>query len=338
MRVLVTGATGFVGSYTSTALLDAGHDVRVLVRDPEKLSRTPTLRGRTELDIVQGDVTDASTAERAAKGCQAVVHSAALVALDTRRADDARRVNVDGTKHVITAGLNAGVTRVVYVSTVALFGVGLGRRVDVDSPLVEGTGPYARSKYDAEAWIREQQSQGAPITCTYPAGVYGPDAPEMSPQLEGMVFWVKYPPRMPGGTSVVDVRDLAAVHTQLLGDTEAPTRLMLGGTYLPWATVCELIAQVTGRHLFRVPLPGAVLRSAGRVGDFTQRFYPRDSKWTAESMQAATRAPSYDSTPARERYGTDVFRPVSETFADTIAWLARAGHLPRRYAGSLVDG
>src|SRR4051812_46761584 len=98
MTVLVTGATGFVGSHVVARLVDDGTPVRVLVRDPAKLARVPAIADAGVLDVVQGDVTDAGAVERAVDGAAGVVHSAARVSLSDRDAAAVHDVNVGGSR------------------------------------------------------------------------------------------------------------------------------------------------------------------------------------------------------------------------------------------------
>jgi dihydroflavonol-4-reductase len=336
VKVLVTGATGFVGSHSAAALVDAGHEVRLLVRDPAKVATVGALRGR-DVETVLGDVVDAESVRVAAAGCDAALHAAAMVALDARRAEQTHRVNVEGTKHVVQAALDAGAQRVLYVSTVALFGFGADRLVTVDSPLASASGPYARSKLEAEQWVREQQDAGAPVVTVYPGGVHGPDVPVVTEGHRATEIWLRMPPKTSSGTSVVDVRDLARVNTALLTDDDPPARLMMGGHFLTWDELNDVLAQVTGRTAMRVPMPAPALLLTGRIGDLFTRFTGIETIWTLESMQSATMAPRYDSTPAIERFGDDVFRPAAATFTDEIRWMAVAGHLSRRLAGTLAS-
>src|SRR5438034_9677911 len=117
MRVLVTGGTGFVGSHTAAALSARGYDIRLLVRSPEKVAPVLGALGLAAPDVVAGDVTDAASVRAAVEGCDAVVHTAALVSL--RRGDEERlhAVNVGGTGTVIDAALDVGADPVVHVSS-----------------------------------------------------------------------------------------------------------------------------------------------------------------------------------------------------------------------------
>ena len=97
MRVMVTGATGYVGAHSVKALLDAGHRVRLLVRDPDKAQAVLGALGvKGRLDCVSGDMTDEDAVLKALRGCQAVLHCAAVVSTDARRADEMLRANPRG--------------------------------------------------------------------------------------------------------------------------------------------------------------------------------------------------------------------------------------------------
>lgn len=333
MRVLVTGGTGCIGSHTAAALLDAGHSVRLLVRDPAKIEQVPVLQGRADIEVAPGDVVDKTSVNLALDGCDAVVHSAALVALDDRRAAEARRVNVEGTRNVVGGAVAAGVERVVYVSSVSLFGF-TGKPVSVDSPIVESQGGYAASKVEAERYVRGLQSQGAPVVITYPSGVHGPDTPGLTPNQEAMLFWLTFSPRTSGGAAVVDVRDIAAAHAVMLDREPAPERWLLGGRFLTWEENWRTLERVTGRSIPYLPMPGPVLRTSGRIGDLVKRVVPFGFPMTLEAMESATQAAPYDSSPVIDELGVS-FRSTDDTFIDEIRWLHRNGHLSAKGAGRL---
>src|SRR3954452_23090699 len=118
MRVLVTGGTGFVGSWTARAVQDAGHQVRFLVRDASRLSTAAGALGVDIDDAVTGDITDQASVRRALDGCDAVVHCAAIVAIGPGAADR-MAANLDGAHHVLGQAVELGLDPVVHVSSVA---------------------------------------------------------------------------------------------------------------------------------------------------------------------------------------------------------------------------
>ena len=331
VTVLVTGGTGFVGSHVAARLIESGRAVRLLARDPAKLARVPALVDTTSIDVVVGDVTDSASVERALDGCTAVVHSAALVSLAERDADRAEAVNVGGTRLVVGGAAERAI-KVVYVSSVSVFGIGHSQ-ITIESPLTDPPGGYTRSKVAAERFVRELQEDGAPVAIAYPSGVLGPDAPDLGSTYLGLIGWVRTPPMTTSGCSIVDVRDVALAIERSLD--AAPARWMLGGTFLPYAELRAAIARVTGVHRPSLPTPGVALRLAGRAGDLVNRVVPFDYPLTYESMAMATRACPYDSDATLRALDLQ-WRPVDDTLADSIRWLAANGHLGARLAGVLA--
>jgi dihydroflavonol-4-reductase len=120
MPVLVTGGTGYVGSHTVAALVERGHQVRLLVRARQRVAAAVAPLGLlpADLDTIVGDVTDAAVVEQAVRGCQAVVHAGSVYSLDSRDAGRIRQVNVRGTDLVLGAAQRAGLDPIVYVSSI----------------------------------------------------------------------------------------------------------------------------------------------------------------------------------------------------------------------------
>jgi nucleoside-diphosphate-sugar epimerase len=164
--------------------------------------------------------------------------------------------------------------------------------------------------------------------------VLGPDVPDLGPTYQGLIGWLRTPPRTTSGTSIVDVRDVALAIEHALG--APPERWMLGGTFLTYGELRAAIARVTGVHRPALPTPGAALRLAGRAGDLVKRVVPFDYPLTYESMTLATRACPYDSDATCRALDLQ-WRPVDETLTDTIRWLAAADHLNARLAGILAS-
>jgi len=335
VRVLVTGGTGFVGSHTAAELAREGCEVRLLVRDPAKAARVFAPHGVPPADFVVGDVTDAPSVARALEGCDAVVHAAALVALESHRAGEVQRTNVEGAEIVLGEARRRELSSIVYVSSsAALFRAG-GPPIGPDSEVAEASSPYARSKAAAERFARALLEEGAPVRISYPGGVVGPDDPGLSEMNHTLRVLVRdFVALTSSGLNVVDVRDLARVHAALALGRTPPGRYVVGGPFLAWREVADLLDALTGRRVRRLPLPGALLRAAGRAGDVAKRFVSFDFPLNHEAMTFATRWPGTDSTKTLEAVGLR-FRDPAESLGDALRWLVRAGHLSPELAGRL---
>jgi len=329
VTVLVTGATGFVGSHVAARLAASGRSVRLLVRDPAKPARVPALR-EVAVELVQGDVTDPASVTAAVEGCSGVVHAAARVSLATREIARVHAVNVGGTRTVLGAAAARGIPAVL-VSSITVF----TPRVAVlapTTPLTPAGGAYTRSKVGAERVARALQDAGAPVAIVYPSSVLGPESPDMSVSHRALVSWLRTPPRTTSGTSIVDVRDVALGVGRAL---EQPGRWMLGGAFLTWSEMHDVLSDVTGVRRRAVPMPPRLLRAAGRLGDLAKRVVDFEYPLTYEAMSLATAGSPCNSTDACAALGL-AWRPVSETLRDSIAWLARTGDLSSALAGRLA--
>ncbi len=339
MRVLVTGGTGFIGSHTTIALLEAGHEVCLLVRDPAKLERVFGARGLAAPEHRVGDVGDAASVRRALAGCDAVVHAAALVALDAARAREVLETNPRGVENVLGAALELGLSRMIYMSSLGALFRPNQPLVSADVPVVPGEAAYARSKSDAELIVRRLQEQGAPIRTVYPAAVLGPDDPTLSPANQALRTFVRYLAfSTSSGFQFVDVRDLATVQVRLLELEGAPGRHIAAGHFLRWHEFADALVAVTGVKRRRLYVPGALLRMAGRLGDALDRVWHFDFPFplTSEAMSVATQWAEADSSKTLEALGLR-FRDPLETLADTIRWMHRAGHVNSRFVGRLAS-
>ena len=336
MKVLVTGGTGFTGSHTVRALAAAGHEVRLLVRDAAKVARVFEPQGLALSDVVVGDMTDEGAVEKALAGCDGVVHSAALV--DLRRAS-ARRVeetNARGVELVVGGAARRGMPRIVYVSSLSVFFVPGGPPVSPELPVAPATTAYARSKAQAEFYVRQLQARDAPVRISYPAGIVGPDDPGMSDANHAVYTWfVDAGVVTSSGFQCVDVRDVAALHVKLLELPEGAHAYAAAAEMLPWADVYDLLDRLTGARLRRLVVPGWLMRAAGSVGDVVKRVYDFNFPLTRDSMEFATRWPGADATRTTRELGL-VFRPIEETYRDTLRWMHRAGHLTAAQVGKLA--
>ena len=326
MRVLVTGGTGFVGSHVARQVQGAGHAVRLLVRSRDKARTCYDTLGIPVPELVAGDVTDAESVRVALADCDAVVHAAAGTPIGSSR-QQLFGVNVGGTTNVVNGALAQGVGRIVCVSSITAIFNEDGSKVTADAPPAPSKLPYGQSKVEAELFLRDLQTQGAPIAIVYPGGVVGPGDPGFSDSMKALQHRIEHGFRIfgDGGMQQVDVRDLAAFIRSLA--VEGGTgRFLVPGVYLRWTELADIVEQVSGCDLKRIPAQGWKLRLVGRLVDVVRRFRAVDTPISAETMRYATLWPNIANSPELAARGVTL-RDPRETFADAIAWLVKAGHL-----------
>lgn len=342
MKVLVTGGTGFVGAHAVAALVEAGHEVRLLARRPERVATTVGALGVdvTKLDVVEGDMVDGEAVGRAVKGMDAVIHAAAVVAaLDRKHAEHALEMNVTGTRTVLDAALAEGCDPVVHVSSIAaVFEPNIELLTADLPPVVDAANPYTRSKALADELARERQADGKPVVIVYPGGVCGPRVGELcGDAAEGFasILGIGFLALSDGGINVIDARDLAAVLAATLEPGRGPRRYMVAGTLVSLPGIVAIFRKATGRRLPAMRTPGAVYRVLGAALDAIRRVVPFNTVFTAEAMQLLTRAKDSDDSAVHADLGV-TYRDAGQTIVDSLEGLYAAGHLTAKQAGTLA--
>ncbi len=334
MKVMITGATGFIGYHTALALMEAGHEVSLLVRNPDKMHNVFG-KGRIK-HFTQGDIVDAESVRAAMDGCDAVVHVAALVSTHARDQERVFKTNLEGTRNVVGGAAEAGITRIIHVSSVTALFDPKAKSLNEDSPPGSGDIGYGRSKVACEKYVRQLQAEGHPVTITYPASVLGPDTPEMTEAHVGLqTYLAQFVPLMTSGNQYVDVRDIARAHKLIL-EGEAPSnRYVLGGHYISWLKLGGVLEGLTGRKILKIPISGGLMRTIGGLADRFAAILPDDIPLTREGLTYATRWVTMDSSRIERELDFE-FRPVDETLTDSIRWLCQEGHLTAKQAGKTM--
>jgi nucleoside-diphosphate-sugar epimerase len=317
------------------AVQAARHEVRLFARDRAKAHRVfPDLAPG---DLVIGDVTDPAAVATALDGVDALVHCAAVVAIEARRAQEVRDTNLRSVELVVGGATERGVGSIVYVSSASAL-LAPGAVMTESSPITHSHSAYARSKADGERFVRPLQDSGAPIRTVYPTLVVGPDDPGLSRLSEGnhtvRTWLTQLLFDTTSGIEVVDVRDLAAVIAALVS-ADGPGRHVVTGHYRSWSETIALLDDLTGRRVRRVRVSGRLLRGLGSLGDLMKRVHPFDFPLSREAMEFATQWPGAVRSPSVDAMGIH-FHEMRDTYIDTIGWLYRAGHLTAAQAGKLA--
>lgn len=331
MRVLVTGATGFVGFHVVKLLKQHGHEVVALVRSVDKARALYEKHGINIDCFVSGSIVDAVVVRDALQACNGVVHAAAITPLQAASEQDLLATNVGGVKNVIGAACELGINNCVFVSSItAIFNTDAAR-MHVDAPVATSKHAYGRSKAQAEDYVRSLQVQGKGVKTVYPGGIIGPDDPGKSATLMSLLYRMTQGFRITsGGTQQIDVRDLAAFITALLEQNNAkPGRYFTAGHYMPWANFADMLESISGATLPRSDVSGFMLRLIGHYYDIKRLFGPVASPISAETMRYTTQWPVVKNAPEIEQLGVTL-RPSSETFSDTLRWMGETGLLDRK--------
>ncbi|MFI6295800.1 NAD-dependent epimerase/dehydratase family protein [Nonomuraea sp. NPDC050790] len=332
MHVLVTGASGFVGSYAVAALLDEGHKPHLFVRNPEKAARgLQRLHINPDLPVHVGDIRDAGQVREALSACQAVLHAAADMGV-TGHAADLDGANVTGLKNVLGQAVELGLDPVVHVSTVAVFVPPADPVITTRTPLAGPRNGYGRSKVTGELYARSLDG----VTIVYPGGVVGPNQPTVDALNEGLRAGVALGwPMVPGGVGVLDVRDLAGALARCMTPGRGARRYLIGGNFQTWRQLADLCEHLTGRRARRFPVPAALLRTLAAALDAVKRVKHVPYPLTRDAADFMLTLVPTDDRATLDDLGVTL-RPVEDTVSDTLRWLSAEGHLNARRIGRLA--
>lgn len=325
MKVLVTGATGFIGYHTSRSLLAAGHEPIALVRDPAKAARILGPLGIGADRLVHGDMTDESAVSQALGRCEAVVHAAATVAIGSGDPDAMLRSNVRGTELVVGGAVERRLAFVVYVSSLAALFDPRRPNIDLESPIATSTSPYGRSKAACERIAQRLLADGASLAIVYPGGVIGPDDPGMSESVYSYRGFTRQILAADGGVCQIDVRDLGELLTRVL-DRGVSGRVLAPGHYLTWRELGRVLEEVTGAMPQKIRLPAVVLRGLARIADVVNGLRGTTSQFSREGITIATKLPRTENSADLDLLGIEL-RPPEATLEDMYRWLLSVGKL-----------
>jgi dihydroflavonol-4-reductase len=269
VKVFLTGGTGFIGGETARQLRARGDEVICLVRDREKGESLADLG----CELVLGDLSDEAAIRRGLEGCDAAIHAAAMyeIGIPASKRPAMWEANVAGTERVLKAALDAEVGKVVYVSTVGVFG-NTHRRVVAESyehPGKEFTSYYEETKLEAHKIAKRMiAEQGLPGVIVQPGGVYGPgDTSQVADLLEqflgGKLPLLPFPEL---GVCMTHVEDIAGGILLALDKGKAGETYVLSGPVTTMRDAIETVAGISGRKAPRHAMPVALMKALTPIG------------------------------------------------------------------------
>ena len=300
MRVLITGATGYLGQAVVRAFAAAGHTVRAYARTASRCA-LPAER-------IDGDVRDREALSGAGEGCEVICHLAALVSLWRPRRQEFDEINVGGIKNVLEAARRHATPRVIYTSSF----LALPPR-DRATPIASND--YQRTKVLAERVAADAAAQGAPIVRLYPGVIYGPGVYSEG-NLIGRMVRDHLQGRLPGLVgadrpwSYSWIEDVAAAHVRAAEVAAAGSAYVLGGDNAPQIRVFEIVRELKGKRLpLRIPFP--VATAIGAMEDARAAIFRRPPLLTRGTVEIFRHDWSLDSTAAIRDLGLGI-KPLRE--------------------------
>ena len=324
--VLVTGASGFVGSAVVRALIGRGRKVRALIRGA---SPRRNLEG-LDCEIAVGDMRQAADMQAALTGVRWLFHVAADYRLWARDPQEIVRNNLSGTGTVMQAALSAGVERVVYTSSVATLSL---NRVPADetAPLTEADaiGAYKRSKVAAERLVERMIAEdGLPAVIVNPSTPIGPR--DVRPTPTGRIIIEAAAGRMPAfvdtGLNLVHVDDVAEGHLLALEKGRIGERYILGGQDVALSEMLADIAVLTGRRAPKLNLPRGPLYPLAMAAEAIAHLTGKEPFLTRDALEMSRHWMFFSSAKAQSELGYR-WRPHVEGLKDALAWFRQEGYV-----------
>jgi dihydroflavonol-4-reductase len=275
MKILVTGATGFVGSHLCRALSESGHLVRALHRPTSSLE---LLEGAS-IELVQGDLFDPESLSRAAGGMEVIYHCGGKVG-NWRDPAAMAASHVEGTRNILAAATRCGVRRFIHTSSVAALGTPARSKDPGDTEIMDETHawnktaeewPYGYAKYHAEEEVRRSAADGLDAVILNPASIMGAGDKNLTSSAVIMhMARGRRPPIPPGGLNVIHIDDVVAGHLAALDRGRSGERYILGGENITHEQLLSTVAKVVGAPHPSWHIPAWILRllawPAERIG------------------------------------------------------------------------
>lgn len=321
MKALVTGATGFVGAAVTRKLLARGYAVRAMARANSDKQNLADL----DVEFAIADLQDADSLTKAVQDTQLLFHVAADYRLWVPDPAAMYATNVEGTRNLLLAAMNAGVERIVYTSSVATLGIppnGQPGREDTPTSIENMVGPYKRSKFMAEEVVRNlANTERCPVVIVNPSTPIGPG--DIKPTPTGRVILDAVNGRIPAfvdtGLNIVHVDDVAEGHLLALDKGRVGEDYVLGGEDMSLEVLLGKVAGIVGRRAPRMRIPLPLAMGVAHVTEAWARISGSEPQVTLDAVRMARKKMYFASDKAIRELG---YRPRSGdlAIADAVAW------------------
>ncbi|MGB7761969.1 MAG: hopanoid-associated sugar epimerase [Bryobacteraceae bacterium] len=317
--VLITGASGFLGWHVARVAIERGCAVRALVRPGSRVEELP-------VEIVNGDLRDPASLQRAVSGCGIVFHVAGDYRLWARNPRELYDSNVAGTRNLLEAARAAGVERVVYTSTVGVVGIPHGGLGDETTPvsLADMAGDYKRSKFLAEQVALEFARAGMDVVIANPTAPMGDHDFKPTPTGQIVLDFLNghLPAYIDTGLNVVDARDAAEGHWLACQRGRSGERYILGSENLTLAEILGKLAAIANRKPPHMRLPYFLAWCAGALGTARASLFRSPPRISLEAVRLAKKKMWVTHAKATRELGYQP-GPASQALERAVEWFTR---------------
>jgi len=329
MKILVTGASGFIGSTIVRKLLEKGADVRVTIRKGSDTKNIDTL----DVEKVYGDIRDTDSIRDALKGCDTLYHVAAYFAHWSPNKKLFYDINVNGTKNILGEALSQGVEKVVYTSTSNTIGShGAGNFVTEEAQFNGWkTGDhYAISKYLAEIEAKKIFDKGLPLVIVNPTLVIGVRDIKPTPSGAMIVDIVNkdMPGYIDGAINIIDVEDVALGHLLAAQKGRIGERYILGNENISVGHFFNLVGEISGVRSPRLKLPYRVALTLGYLFELGARITKKPPVVSASQVKLGNMSEHFDTSKAVNELGLPL-TSIKKTIANTVRWFRENGYIKK---------
>jgi dihydroflavonol-4-reductase len=328
MKILITGASGFLGSHLVRKALHHGYDVRAFVRPTSSLKNLEGLN----VEIFRGDIRNKKEVKEALKGCQWLFHAAADYRFTSLHAEELLKTNVEGTKIILEAAKESNIERVVYTSSTATIGIPEdGSSGNEETPLnpKDLVGPYKQSKYVAELVAIKSAKEGLPVVIVNPSTPVGTHDSKPTPTGKFIVDFLnrKLFAYADTGLNLVDAEDVAEGHFLAAKKGKIGERYILGNQNLTFKDILQMLSRITGMPAPKVRLPYHVILFLAYTNDFFARnFLRRDPGIPLEGVRLSKKRMFFDPTKAKQELGLPQ-TPVEDALKKAVQWYQENGYV-----------
>jgi nucleoside-diphosphate-sugar epimerase len=326
MKVLVTGATGFIGRQLTLSLAMEGYDVKALCRNTDH----PYLVKHKNIEPVTGNILYRQSLGRAMQGCGLVYHTAAMAKMWCRNPDDYHETNVIGTRNVLEVAANAGVQKIVYTSTCGVWGPTVKYPMSEDDPRIAGFPiAYERTKYLAELEVQNFAKQGAHVVTVNPSRVYGEGPVTESNTVGKMVSaylrgkWRFIPGSGEQVANYAFLNDVVEGHMAAMEKGQSGERYILGGEDVSFNDFFNMVHHVSGKQHRLIHLPLKAIEFYSRIEKLKTQLTGLRPFFLPEFAERLKYDQKYSSNKAITQLGYRI-TPFAEGMYKTINYLKQA--------------